>query len=225
MAEKKSLPREGTEATTQQPARLPISVLAADPKNPRVMSDEERHGLAVSLETFGPLDLVFNETSGEMVSGHQRIANLKAAGATDVVRIDQDWGHIIHPKTGEKFMIRFVRWGATMQSLANLAANNPALQGEFTPDAVGQLSALEDHEKFEALRLDELQRSLDDEIDDAEKKERERAGLEDFEIPPPPKKAWILIATSSDRIPEIEDAVRKFEDADTRVEVSCGKAS
>lgn len=41
--------------------RLPIGVLAADPKNPRKMSDRARDGLSVSLETFGPLDIVFNE--------------------------------------------------------------------------------------------------------------------------------------------------------------------
>ena len=33
--------------------RLPISILRADPKNPRKISDESSAGLKVSLETFG----------------------------------------------------------------------------------------------------------------------------------------------------------------------------
>jgi len=37
------------------------------------MDDGARSGLAVSLETFGPLDIVFNDETGELVSGHQRI--------------------------------------------------------------------------------------------------------------------------------------------------------
>ena len=37
--------------------RSPIVALAPDPKNPRKMSDVSRQGLAVSLKTFGPLDI------------------------------------------------------------------------------------------------------------------------------------------------------------------------
>jgi hypothetical protein len=73
--------------------RLPIATLAPDPRNPRKMTDEARAGLGVSLETFGALDIVFNDETGETVSGHQRIAALKAAGATTVTR-DGDWGFI-----------------------------------------------------------------------------------------------------------------------------------
>ena len=36
---------------------LPIAVLAPDPKNPRRMPDESAAGLAISLETFGALDI------------------------------------------------------------------------------------------------------------------------------------------------------------------------
>ena len=57
--------------TTEKATRLPISILAPDPANPRRISDESATGLAISLETFGALDIVFNDETGELVSGHQ----------------------------------------------------------------------------------------------------------------------------------------------------------
>jgi hypothetical protein len=134
---------------------LPISALAPDPKNPRRMADESATGLAISLETFGALDIVFNDETGELVSGDQRVAQLKASGAAEVTR-DGDWGHIVHPKTGERFPVRFVRWNATKQSMANLVANNSHLQGEFTEDVIAQARALEDEAHFAELQLDKL---------------------------------------------------------------------
>ncbi len=135
--------------------RLPIGVLAADPKNPRKMSDRARDGLSVSLETFGPLDIVFNETTKQLVSGHQRIAALKAAGATELVR-DGAWFYVEHPKTKERFPVRMVAWDETRQRMANLVANNPALQGDFTEAAIEQARSLEDEAHFHELQLDKL---------------------------------------------------------------------
>ena len=134
---------------------LPIATLAPDPRNPRRMSDDARRGLAVSLETFGPLDIVFNDETGELVSGHQRVAELKAAGAATVER-NGDAGVIVHPKTDDRFPVRFVRWDATKQRMANLSANNPALAGEFIEETIEQVRALEDEALFNELQLDKL---------------------------------------------------------------------
>jgi DNA modification methylase len=135
--------------------RLPIATLKADPNNPRKIDPDAAAGLQVSLETFGPLDICFNDETGELVGGHQRINALKTAGATEVVRTG-DTGHIVHPKTGERFPVRFVKWDATKQRMANLVANNPALQGDFTEDAVEQARSLEDEAHFHELQLDKL---------------------------------------------------------------------
>jgi hypothetical protein len=139
--------------------RLPIDVLAADPKNPRQMSDRARDGLGVSLAEFGPLDIVFNETTKQLVSGHQRIAALKAAGATELVR-DGDWFYVEHPKTKERFPVRMVEWDETRQRMANLVANNPHIGGTFTADAHAQLKEMEGEEGFELLALNELEKEL-----------------------------------------------------------------
>jgi DNA modification methylase len=131
------------------------------------MSDEARVSLGVSLETFGPLDIVFNDESGELVSGHQRLEALKAAGATDCMR-DGDWGHIVHPRTGERFPVRFVQWDSVKQRMANLAANNPHLQGDFTAAALDELRALEHEVNFAELGLDRLAAQLEDELEPPE---------------------------------------------------------
>ncbi len=163
--------------------RLPIALLAPDPNNPRKMSDESRAGLGVSLETFGPLDIVFNETSGELISGHQRLEALKAAGAVELVRT-QDWGHIAHPKTGERFPIRFVRWDSVKQRMANLAANNPHLQGDFTERALAQLRELEHEANFAALGLDRLVTQLEGELQTPDTATEGKCDPDDVPEPP-----------------------------------------
>jgi DNA modification methylase len=162
--------------------RLPIATLAPDPKNPRKMTDEARAGLAVSLETFGPLDVVFNDTTGQLVSGHQRIERLKAAGATELVR-DGDWGHIEHPKTGERFPVRFVQWDETKQRMANLAANSPHLAGDFTEDAIAQLRGLEHEARFAELELDKLLAEIEAQQEDTE---LAAGNCDPDEVPEPP---------------------------------------
>lgn len=146
---------------------IPIATLAPDPKNPRKMDAAARAGLGVSMETFGALDIVFNDETGQLVSGHQRIAALKEAGAVELVR-SGDAGYIEHPKTRERFPVRFVRWDATKQRMANLVANNPEIQGEFTPDVVEQLRALDDEVGYEELRLRALLEAENDSVNQDE---------------------------------------------------------
>jgi hypothetical protein len=139
--------------------RVPLDALAPDPRNPRKMTDAARAGLGVSMETFGELGMVFNDRTGQMVSGHQRLERLRSAGAIEVVRTGSE-GYVEHPKTGERFRVRFVDWDETKQRMANLVANNPHIGGEFTEDAVAQLCELEDVEGFAELELGALTKEL-----------------------------------------------------------------
>lgn len=150
--------------------RMHLSALAPDPRNPRKMTDEARAGLGVSLEEFGDLSgIVFNDRTGQIVGAHQRLERLRAAGAIEVVR-DGSEGYVLHPKTGERFHVRFVDWDETKQRMANLVANNPHIAGDFTEDAVAQLKELEDVEGFAELELGALEADLAAElgIDDEE---------------------------------------------------------
>lgn len=137
--------------------RVPISVLAPDPRNPRHIGDGALAGLTVSTETFGDLGgIVMNLATGHLVSGHQRVKALAGAGAVDFVKTDEHAGYIEHPKTGEQFAVRFVQWDETKERLGNLAANNPHIQGAFTDDAIDQLREVEDAAEFQSLQLDAL---------------------------------------------------------------------
>jgi hypothetical protein len=148
--------KPGTEA---EPIRVPLDALAPDPRNPRKMDDAARAGLGVSMETFGELGMVFNDRTGQMVSGHQRLERLRAAGAVEVVRIGTE-GYVLHPKTNERFRVRFVDWDEDKQRMANLVANNPHIGGDFTEDALAQLKELEDVEGFAELELGALEKEL-----------------------------------------------------------------
>lgn len=160
-----------------------IDILKEDPRNPRTVSDEALAGLSASVTTFGDLSLiVFNERTGVLVGGHQRLKTLRAAGAKEFVREPgAQFGYIEDPKTKERFTIRFVDWDENKQRLANLTANNPHIQGEFNDDAVAQLRELEELEGFDALKLEALQEELLAGATKAKKKAKDDEGKDETE--------------------------------------------
>ena len=156
--------------------KLAVGILKADPKNPRTIEAPALRGLGVSMETFGDLSgIVWNEKTGRLVAGHQRMNRLKAAGVDEWTREGNE-GFITHPKTGEVFKIRIVDWDETTERMANLSANNPEIQGEFTEEAALQLRGLEEEAKFQDLMLHELQADLDKEVSRLEEGADDQSG-------------------------------------------------
>jgi hypothetical protein len=146
--------------TTEDTAVFPIDTLKEDPVNPRAIGQDALDGLSGSLSEFGDLSgIVFNETTGQLVAGHQRLKALRQAGATEWIR-EGGTGCITHPQTGEVFPIRIVSWSLDRQRMANLVANNQHIQGEFTEAALEQLRALDNEALKEALKLLSLETSL-----------------------------------------------------------------
>lgn len=146
--------------------KLPITVLAEADYNARAITATALSGLAVSAETFGDLSgIVFNERTGRLVAGHQRMKVIRASGTIEWVRTGKAEGYITHGKTGERFHVRIVDWDETTERMANLVANNPAIQGQFTGAAINQLREMEEHVKFEALQLDSLESALEKEAE------------------------------------------------------------
>ena len=145
-----------------------IADLEAAPYNPRSIAPEALAGLKRSLGEFGDISgLVFNERSGNLVAGHQRLAALKAEHG-DGLRFEG--GAVVAP-SGERFPVRVVDWPTAKEKAANVAANSPLLAGDWTDGLGGLLDELrlEADDLFEGLRLGEL------------------AGLEGaVEEPPPP---------------------------------------
>jgi hypothetical protein len=101
--------------------------LKSAPYNPRRISKQAASALAKSLGDFGDLSgIVFNSRTGHLVTGHQRVDQLRALGA----RLEGEW--ISVPSTGEKFRVRVVDWSEMREKTANIVANNQAISGEFT---------------------------------------------------------------------------------------------
>lgn len=134
-----------------------LDMLRPDPENPREITNEALDGLGVSLEEFGDLSgIVFNLRTGELVAGHQRVRQLREAGAAEFVRLpgpgpgtDVARGYVDHPKSKERFDVRFVDWPRSKQRQANVVANSRAIAGHFTDSVDSILSAFQ----FEAPEL------------------------------------------------------------------------
>lgn len=120
--------------------RMPMTKLTPANYNPRSITDQARAGLAASVERFGLVQpIIWNERTGNVVGGHQRLAVLVDAGEkdTDVVVIDL-------PLSEEKAL--------------NVALNSPEIAGDFTPALDDLLAEIAEAtpDLYEDLLLDAL---------------------------------------------------------------------
>lgn len=120
---------------------MDISDLHPADYNPRTISDKALAGLGKSIERFGLMvPIVWNERSGNIVGGHQRLNRLQASGATstDVVVVDlSDEDEIA----------------------LNITLNNPKIRGRFNKDIISALEQTSDYlgSAFNELGLKSLQ--------------------------------------------------------------------
>ena len=172
----------------------PLSDLAADPGNPRRITPEAAAGLRFSLDRYGDLSgIVFDAGAGVLVSGHQRLDQLRAAGVADwTVERECDagltapdgpgaegTGWIAH--TSGRFRVRLVRWTEQTRSEANVVANSDQIAGEWTPAALVKLAPLAALPALAPLRFGELRMGLARLFPD----ETKNAGDDDVPDPPP----------------------------------------
>jgi DNA modification methylase len=120
--------------------RVPVKSLKPAPYNPRRIDPAAMAGLEKSLERFGVVEpIIFNQRSGFVVGGHQRLKVLRRmkVSQADVVVVDLD-------DTDEKAL--------------NLALNNLAITGEFSDKLAGLLHEIgtANAALFADLRLDSL---------------------------------------------------------------------
>jgi len=126
------------------------------PYNPREIGKIAAAGLGKSLDAFGDISgIVWNARTGNLVSGHQRVAQLRKRSAKLVT--DSGTPRVV---CGDReFPVRIVDWDMEFEKAANLEANNDKIQGEFNDnlavvlkDVQGAMSELQ----FEELGFDEL---------------------------------------------------------------------
>jgi len=102
--------------------------------NPREISEESFNGLKTSIEEFGDLSgIVFNKRTGNLVAGHQRVKALNEQYGDLKISFVNDANGIIITPDSKEFFVRFVDWSEDVEKLANITANNPNIQGHFTP--------------------------------------------------------------------------------------------
>ena len=109
-----------------------LSSLAPNKRNPRKITAEKREMLAKALEQFGDLGgIVFNQTSGQLVGGHQRTQAFQKMKAAITITKAYDKptargtvaeGYV--EVDGERYAYREVQWSPKIEKAANLAANN-----------------------------------------------------------------------------------------------------
>lgn len=101
-------------------------------KNPRKITAEKLQLLKESIVEFGDLSgVVFNETTGQLVGGHQRVQVFKDAQTADI-KIEKTFDEPTSTGTvavgyieigQERFSYRKVRWDEKQEERANIAAN------------------------------------------------------------------------------------------------------
>lgn len=137
-----------------------ISGLKAAEYNPRAISKQAFSGLKHSVEKFGDISgIVFNQKTGNLVCGHQRVKALaEKFGDCDIA------GDEILLPDGQRFRIRVVDWDEATEKAANVAANNPHIAGKFTPDLqlVLEEISFELPEQFSELRFEKLKLDFSD---------------------------------------------------------------
>lgn len=126
--------------------KLTVASLKPNPRNPRTVSPSKLEMLRKSLEHFGDLSgVIYNETSGQLVGGHQRTEVAHVLGASDIA-IEKTYdpptprgttaeGYI--ELAGERHAFRRVRWDEATEKAANIAANKGA--GLFDMPALSEM--------------------------------------------------------------------------------------
>lgn len=176
-------------------AIMDLGKLLPHPENPRQISPDRFEKLKNSIRRFGlPQPIVWNQRTGHIVAGHQRIAALRELGFTEAPVVVVDLGD-----EDEKAL--------------NLTLNNPEVAGEFTEGLRAWLDSLQAFlgEEFSALGLDALEEYIPQDGGPDDRGEPQSGKLlEKFLIPPftvldcrqgywrDRKEAWLSLGIASE---------------------------
>jgi len=149
-----------------------LSELKPNEKNPRYISKDDFEALKKSIQEFGDLsNLVWNETTGQLVGGHQRRQAFLAIGR-DQITITERYaepnsvgtvavGYVLNED--ERFPVRIVRWPLEREMAANIAANN--ITGSWDDQLLAEANYMLNESSPDLLALtgqsqEELEKSL-----------------------------------------------------------------
>ncbi len=178
--------------TTHHEVRvMRLAELKPSPYNPRTISDGAIRGLQKSIGKFGLVEpVIWNQRSGFIVGGHQRVVAMQAEGI-------------------EEAQVVVVDLSEKEERALNVTLNNPHIQGEFNNDMlVSLLDQIQNEGEvdFEGLRLDKLlEKIMSSSLDDAHSTLAERFGVPPFSVLDARqgywqdrKRAWIALGIKSE---------------------------
>jgi hypothetical protein len=158
----------------KKPSLKTIDDLRQADYNPRKISSKAAAALSKSLGDFGDLSgIVWNQRTGNLVCGHQRVAELRKLGAQLI-------DGALQIVSGERFAVRIVDWPIVKEKSANVVANSPSIAGEFTPsvDAVlDEIMAGIGQQDYSELLLDDARVGVDSKTGATELKEWDASEL------------------------------------------------
>lgn len=166
-----------TEKTEKRYQLKSLANLRPSPTNPRTITKEAFDGLKYSVESFGDISgITWNERSGNLVCGHQRVKALTEAGAELKAYGDRSF---LELPDNTRFPVRVVDWDEDKEAAANLAANNQAIAGRWTHDAHDLIARVRERsqEDYERLQLANILKVAP----------RPPIPTDDDEVPEPPK--------------------------------------
>lgn len=129
--------------------------------NPRTITSQQLDSLKQAMKEFGDLGgIVFNRSTGRLVSGHQRGKNLDPTWTIVKEEIADSKGTVAHGYVDTpdgRFSYREVAWDETREIAANIAANQQG--GDFDYDLLAELTQrinAEDSSLVDLLGFDDL---------------------------------------------------------------------
>jgi hypothetical protein len=118
-----------------------VADLSPSEYNPRTITPRALAGLKLSIERFSMVEpIVWNERTGRVVGGHQRLRALRELGV-------------------EKTVVAIVSLDEAEEKALNLTLNNDALMGQFNEATTALLEAAREAlpaDIFEGLRFEEI---------------------------------------------------------------------
>lgn len=128
---------------TRHPIRMmPLSMLKPAAYNPRRISDYAKTGLRNAIEKFGMVQsIVWNERTGNVVGGHQRLDALTAMG--------EDTAEVVVVDLSEQD-----------EKMLNLSLNNPETQGTWDDEKLQELiDTMSADSAFDSVLVDDIRLS------------------------------------------------------------------
>jgi len=190
-------------------ANRTVATLAANPRNPNKMADEDKARMAKSLAEFGDLSgIIFNRSTGLLVGGHQRSSVMQSGKIViteSLTKPDRDGtvarGYVEY--LGVQYQYREVDWPESRANAAMLAANRFGRVGEDDPGTLKDILLECDTGAFDMALTGFDENAMEDLMTACPPESK----LEKKTLQQLPHTAWCLIGIPLSRYDEIAEHI------------------